>query len=663
MCGITGFVDGSGSNVLALRERVEAMADQLVHRGPDDSGSWIDSSAGIAFGFRRLAILDLSPAGHQPMFSASGRFVIVFNGEVYNFASLRDQMEAKGHQFKGHSDTEVMLAVISECGLQGAVGRLVGMFSFALWDRQEHLLHLVRDRLGIKPLYFGWCGKTFMFGSELKALRAHPEFSLRLDRGALALYVRHNYIPQPHSIYEGISKLRPGCIFTLRREEANVPGSGRVNAYWSAKEVAEEAARNPFSGSEYEAIEQLDTLLRESVRIRMVADVPLGAFLSGGVDSSTVVALMQAESTRPVRTFTIGFHEQAFNEAAHAKRVAKHLGTEHTELYITETEAQEVIPKLPSLFDEPFADQSQIPTYLVSTLARRIVTVSLSGDGGDELFCGYGRYFRARRLWKAVGRLPVAWLGSFARMIRLFSPQEWNRLVGRTFALLPEQCHLQRPGHRVHGLAECLSAGSGYELYRTIVSQWRHPAELVIGASEPTTLLSDHSEWPKDWSFSYQWMMFIDSVTYLPDDILVKLDRASMGVSLEARVPLLDHRVVEFAARIPLAMKLRARRSKWLLRQVLYRYLPPALVERPKMGFAVPIGAWLRGRLRDWAEDLISETRLHQDGVFRAEPIRKRWAQHLSEEADWSYHLWTILTFQEWLKKSTSVLAPGCLST
>ena len=594
------------------------MADQLIHRGPDDSGVWVDAEAGIALGFRRLAIVDLSPTGHQPMTSANGRYVMVFNGEVYNFGELRNDLESRGHSFRGHSDTEVMLEAVSEWGLEAAVKKFVGMFAFALWDRRERLLHLVRDRLGIKPLYWGWQGKTFLFGSELKALRVHPGFDPEINRSALALYLRYGYIPQPYSIYQGIGKLPPGHILSLR---AGAPTSLELSGtalYWSAKEVYENGAANPFRGSEGEAVEELDRLLRESVRLRMIADVPLGAFLSGGIDSSTVVALMQAQSNRPVKTFTIGFHEQEFNEAAHAKTVAAHLGTEHTELYVTPKEAMDVIPKLPTLYDEPFADSSQIPTYLVSALTRRHVTVSLSGDGGDELFGGYTRYGHARKFWGIVRWFPYTSRNAFARLIRVCKPATYDRLMGGFGPLLPRLARPSTVGERMYRLAEIMAVRNPEELYRNLVSYWRHPAEVVLEAKESPTILTQSSDWARLADIS-QRMMFLDLATYLPDDILAKVDRASMGVSLEARVPILDHRVVEFAARIPISMKIRSGQAKWLLRKVLYRYVPRELVERPKMGFGVPIEDWLRGPLRDWAEEIVERGPTAERRVF---PVR-----------------------------------------
>jgi asparagine synthase (glutamine-hydrolysing) len=626
------------------------MADQLVHRGPDDSGVWVDGEAGIALGFRRLSIVDLSPAGHQPMTSSSGRYVIVFNGEVYNFGELRRDLESRGHSFRGHSDTEVMLEAVSEWGLEEAVKKFVGMFAFALWDRRERVLYLVRDRLGIKPLYWGWQHKTFLFGSELKALRVHPDFDPEINCGALALYLRYGYIPQPYSIYQGIWKLPPGHILSLRAGAQTTFGLSRTASYWSAKEVYENGAANPFRGSEGEAIEELDRLLRDSVRLRMIADVPLGAFLSGGIDSSTVVALMQAQSNRPVKTFTIGFHAQEFDEAAQAKSVADHLGAEHTELYVTPREALDVIPKLPILYDEPFADSSQIPTYLVSALTRRHVTVSLSGDGGDELFGGYQRYCNARQFWETVRWFPHFTRKALARFIRVCKPTTYDRLVGGLGPLLPRLARPSSVGERMYRLAEVTTVKNPEELYRQLVSYWKSPTEVVLNANEPSALLTQSSAWARLADIS-QRMMFLDLATYLPDDILTKVDRASMGVSLEARVPILDHRVVEFAARVPLSMKICSGQGKWLLRQVLYRYVPRELVERPKMGFSVPIEDWLRGPLRDWAEGLLNQDRLRREGFFRSEPIGKLWAEHLSAQRNWQGHLWNVLMFQAWREK------------
>ena len=648
MCGFAGFV-GSASEQ-ELRLEVGRMADQLVHRGPDDSGVWVDAEAGIALGFRRLAIVDLTPAGHQPMASSNGRYVIVFNGEVYNFGELRKELESLGRSFRGHSDTEVMLEAVSEWGLEAAVKKFVGMFAFALWDRRERMLHLVRDRLGIKPLYCGSAGRTFLFASELKAFRVHPDFSPEINRGALASYLRYGYIPQPDSIYRGIWKLPPGHLLSLRAGANTSFDVSRAVSYWSAQEVYENGAANPFKGSEGEAIEELDRLLRDSVRLRMIADVPLGAFLSGGIDSSTVVALMQAQSSRPVKTFTIGFHAPEFNEAAHAKIVAAHLGTEHTELYATPREALDVIPKLPTLYDEPFADSSQIPTYLVSGMTRRHVTVSLSGDGGDELFGGYQRYSNAPQFWETAKRFPYFTRKALARFIRLWKPTTYDRMIGGLGLLLPRLARPSSVGERIYRLAEAMAVKNPEELYRHLVSYWDSPTEVVLNAKEAPALLTQSSKCARVGDITER-MMFLDLATYLPDDILAKLDRASMGVSLEARVPILDHRVVEFAACVPISMKICSGQGKWLLRQVLYRYVPRELVEKPKMGFSVPIEEWLRGPLRDWAEGLLDPDRLRREGFLRPEPIRELWAEHLSGQRNWQGHLWNVLMFQAWREK------------
>lgn len=648
MCGITGFFDPSQQMTDdTMQVIVRQMTDTLLHRGPDDGGRWIDAEAGIALGHRRLAIVDLSPEGHQPMVSANERYVIVFNGEIYNFLELRQHLETLGHKFRGRSDTEVMLASFSQWGLNQAINRFNGMFAFALWDRQERVLHLGRDRLGEKPLYYGWHGRTFLFGSELKALKAHPAFIAEINRDALALFLRHNSVPAPYSIYQGIYKLPPGTVLSWNGVNTHpdpVP-------YWSIKEVAESGVAKPFEGSELEVIAQLEELLLEAVGRRMVADVPLGAFLSGGVDSSTVVALMQAQNSQPVKTFSIGFYENAYNEAQHAKSVAQHLDTDHTELYITPEEALAVIPKLPSLYDEPFSDSSQIPTFLVSQLARAHVTVSLSGDGGDELFAGYNRYFLGRSIWQKIGWMSPMLRQPAAHALTGFSPQAWDRSLAIFNALLPANLKQSITGHNLHKLAEILAVPDPETLYTRLASHWKEPEAIVLSSSEPLTALSDRQSWAKLPDFT-QHMMYLDSVTYLPDDILVKVDRASMSVNLEARVPLLDHRVVEFAWRVPLSMKIRSGQGKWLLRQVLYKYIPKKLIERPKMGFAVPIDSWLRGPLRDWAETLLDTSRLKEEGFFNPQPIRQKWKEHLAGDRDWQYYLWDVLMFQAWLEQN-----------
>ncbi|MBD2577195.1 asparagine synthase (glutamine-hydrolyzing) [Oscillatoria sp. FACHB-1406] len=646
MCGLTGYWSQAG-NLENLEAIACKMSNTIIHRGPDSKGTWVDPTTGIALGHRRLAIVDLSPEGHQPMHSANDRYILVFNGEIYNFRDLQQQLLAFGHSFRGHSDTEVMLAAFCQWGIEPAVQKFVGMFAFALWDRQERVLHLGRDRLGEKPLYYGWMGDTFLFGSELKALKAHPHWQGKIDRDVLTLLLRHNYIPAPYSIYQNIYKLPPGTLLTL--PTANPSARPTPKPYWSMQSVVESGRDNPFQGSEREAVAQLDSLLRDAISQQIVADVPLGAFLSGGVDSSTVVALMQAQSSRPVKTFTIGFHEAAYNEANDAKVVARHLGTDHTELYVTPEEALAVIPKLPALYDEPFSDSSQIPTFLVSQLARQHVTVSLSGDGGDELFGGYNRYFLANRIWKQVGWLPQNLKSTIARGLTLRSPEAWNKTFEQLAPILPKSLRQRLPGDKLHKLAAVLAVDSPEALYTNLVSHWSNPAALVLGASEPPTALTDSTHWANLPDFTQQ-MMYLDAVTYLPGDILTKVDRAAMGVSLETRVPFLDHRVVEFTSTLPLALKIRQSQSKWLLRQVLYQYVPPKLIERPKMGFGIPLDRWLRNELRDWAEDLLSEQRLEQEGFFNPQPIRQKWQEHLSGTRNWQYHLWDVLMFQSWLE-------------
>ena len=651
MCGFAGFLcSGPGLPREEWQAVLKGMGQTIAHRGPDDSGIWTDIDAGVGLVHRRLSILDLSAAGHQPMVSPSGRYVIAFNGEIYNHHDLRRLLrDARKAEFdwRGHSDTETLLAGFDTWGILETTHLAIGMFAFVVWDRANRTLTFARDRLGEKPLYYGWQGSTFLFGSELKAFKVHPAFRSAIDRNALALLVRHNYIPAPYSIYQGIQKLLPGSLLTISPQNREA----QPQRYWDARKVVLDGLAHPFTGTADDAVEALDTLLRDAVARQMLADVPLGAFLSGGVDSSAIVALMQAQSSRPVKTFTIGFHEGGYNEADHAKAVARHLGTDHTELYVTPQQALDVIPKLPTLYDEPFSDSSQIPTFLVSQLARQHVTVSLSGDGGDELFGGYNRYALGRRLWNKLSRLPVAVRMVFARMITAVSPDGWNRLLWPIQGMLPLRLPQANLGDKLHKGAKVIAVKSPVELYLMLVSHWSQPTELVLGGAEPPTVLTDPRLQPRTDGFVHQ-MMALDLLTYLPDDILTKVDRAAMAVSLETRVPLLDHRVVEFSWRLPIDYKLGRRAEKWPLRQVLYKYVPKELIERPKMGFGVPIDSWLRGPLREWAEDLLSESRLRQEGYFNPVPIRQKWEEHLAGKRNWHYYLWDVLMFQAWLRAS-----------
>jgi asparagine synthase (glutamine-hydrolysing) len=604
------------------------MTGALQHRGPDDEGLWVDSATGVGLGHRRLSILDLSPEGHQPMVSPDQRYTIVFNGEIYNFLDIRAELEQASFRFRGGSDTEVMLAAFSAWGVEDSVRRFNGMFAFALWDRQERTLWLSRDRLGKKPLYYGWAGRRFLFGSELKALRAHPEFHGEIDRGALALYMRLSYIPSPYSIYRDVAKLPPGTLLAIRSDDCG--SNAKPVPYWCAQEAVEEGVSDQFRGSYQDAQEELDGLLRDAVRIRMIADVPLGAFLSGGLDSSLVVALMQMESRVPVRTFSIGFPEITHDESGHARAVAQHLKSDHTELYATPEEARAVIPRLPEIYDEPFADPSQIPTYLVAALTRSQVTVGLSGDGGDELFGGYGAYFSNHRFYEKYGHLPKNLRTGLSTGLRAF------------------------PSARARRLGQNLNFSSDEQIHHSLISHWAEPGNLIPGAIEPPTAFDDTSRHIDTLNFIER-MMYLDAVTYLPDDILVKVDRASMAVSLEARCPLLDYRVFEFAWRLPFEMKVEKTRGKRILRDLLYRRVPRELVDRPKQGFDVPLSDWLRGPLRAWAEELLSEERLRQEGWLRPEPVRRAWQRHLAGTEDNRDRLWTILMFQAWLAQEVAV--------
>ena len=640
MCGIVGFL--GGSDIESFPNHLDRMARRLVHRGPDSGDIWLNYDSKIGLAQRRLSIIDLSPAGHQPMHSPCGRYVLVYNGEIYNHSDLRVDLETEsgGFNWRGHSDTETLLAALCHWGIQVALTRLNGMFAFALWDTLERRLFLARDRMGEKPLYYGRIGNTFIFASELKALTVHPNWNGKVDRNALALYMRHNYVPTPFSIYEGIFKLPPAHFIAIGEDGCSL---SEPVCYWKLSEIAVSTS-NLASAKPNTLANELDTLLRDSVRLRMEADVPLGAFLSGGYDSSTVVALMQAQSMNSVKTFSIGFAEESYNEARDARAVAEHLGTDHTELYITPDEAMTAIPRLPIIYDEPFSDSSQIATLLVSQLARQQVTVSLSGDGGDELFCGYNRYVLGYQAWQRLNHLSPAIRRAISWALSRVSGSYLDKLQGR----LPRRLQLSSLSDRLLKLADVLTHQDGFEFYRALISHWKNPSEIVLNSIEPDTLLSKNDRLPS-FSDMRDSMMYLDTMAYLPDDILTKVDRASMAVSLEARVPLLDHRLVEFAWRVPIQYKYRYGKGKWLLRQVLYRYVPQELVDRPKMGFGVPIEDWLRGPLREWAESLLSEQRLKEDGFFNPTPIRKMWQEHITAKRRWHYYLWDVLMFQSWL--------------
>jgi len=580
------------------------------------------------------------------MISASSRYVIAFNGEIYNHTGLRAELARAGHApvWRGHSDTETLLAAFEAWGIEQTLKRSVGMFAFAMWDQARRTLTLARDRVGEKPLYYGWIGGLLVFASELKALKAHILFRPAIDRSALALFMRYGYVPAPHSIYEGIRKLPAG---TRLEVEASAPGlEAQPRAYWSVADVISSGLANPFVGNQDDAVSELERILRLSISQQMVADVPLGAFLSGGIDSSTVVALMQAESKRRIKTFTIGFGQATHDEAAHAKAVARHLGTEHTELYVTPEEALTVIPRLPHIYDEPFADSSQIPTYLVAQMARQHVTVSLSGDGGDELFGGYNRYLLTQRTWGTLSRVPVSLRRAAAATLNLVSPSDWTRILDPVQRLAPTRLRQADIGEKVRKGAMVLPAANSEELYDLLLSHWL--GNVVLGGGIGST--NDDRATPHLDDVVHQ-MMAKDMLGYLPDDVLCKVDRAAMAVSLETRVPFLDHRVIEFAWQLPLSLKVRDGQGKWALRQVLYRHIPRELVERPKMGFTVPLAAWLRGPLKNWAEALLDPSRLSRQGFLDPTPIRRAWEEHVSGKRNWQDRLWDALMFQAWLEE------------
>lgn len=636
MCGIAGFWDFRRSRRKEqYLEIITTMTNQILSRGPDSAGTWYDETTGLVFGHRRLVVIDLSSLGHQPMFSQSGSSAIIYNGEIYNAPFIRSELEKLGIFCRSSADTEVLLEACEQWGPEAAIKKMNGMFAFAYWNKRQRKLYLVRDRLGIKPLFWGLKNNIFYFASQLKALTIHPDWQGGIDRQALTSYFRYNYIPAPLSIYKGIYKLEPGHIIIIDAKQHVIK-----KQFWSLESVCQN--RILASCNEFEVLEKIDYLLKDAVKCRMYADVPLGAFLSGGIDSSTVVSLMQAQSTKPIKTFAIGFHELSYNEAIYAKAVAQHLKTDHYELYLNLNEVVKLIPHIPEWYDEPFADSSQIPTYLVSRLAKEHVTVSLSGDGGDELFAGYNRYILAQKLWSVLAVFPMSFKKLASKLIYSFNPTTWDKIA----KIIPGRWRPFRLGDKVHKFAALLIQSSD-DLYKNLVSFWEKPAELVVGGAEIFS-------WPQpitNLNFVEQ-MQYIDSVTYLPDDILTKVDRASMSVSLETRMPLLDYRLVEFVWTLPFQFKLRNKETKWLLRRILEKYLPHQLVERPKMGFGVPIGHWLRDQLVEWAEDLLSTHKLQEDNLLNAQLIRQRWEEHLSKKRNWQHPLWGVLMFQLWREQN-----------
>jgi asparagine synthase (glutamine-hydrolysing) len=642
MCGICGFFTSSKARLSAEQAELalRRMTTALSHRGPDDAGFWMDPKAGLAFGHRRLSILDLSPAGHQPMISEDGRFVLVMNGEIYNFRELRQELRKIGQVFVGNSDTEVMLAAFTRHGIEPALRRFTGMFAFALWDRHKRVLVFGRDRLGEKPLYFSLANQRLLFASELKAFRALPNWQAEVDPKSVAMLLAHKCVPAPFSIYQNVRKLMPACYLTFSEADLEAARTPAPKSYWSLEGAFTEGQENPFQGSEMDARQELTHIITQSIGRQMVADVPVGAFLSGGIDSSLVVALMQAQGAKPVKTFSIGFELEAFDEAQHAKAVAAHLGTDHTEVYVRTPELCGIVPELPRIYDEPFSDTSQIPTVLLCRIARQQVTVSLSGDGGDELFGGYHHYQKTLLLWKYMRLVPVHLRRGFAALIGGVSTRCLERALTRN-------TRLNRLLERSCNLSQVVGAPGFAELCQSLRSQCRGSSEWLREAGTPSSVFTDQSAW-KSISCPLRQMMYADSRSFLPDDILVKVDRAAMDVGLETRIPLLDHKIVEFAARLPVTLLKKDGVGKWVLRQLLYEHVPPVLVNRPKKGFEPPIAHWMAGPLRDWAEDLLSEFRLRDTGLFNVAGVRHKWAQQLAGIRNWSHPLWSVLMFQAW---------------
>lgn len=645
MCGIAGFLGSSASCRDDSRAVLKRMTEGLRHRGPDADGHWQSEDGRVNLGHRRLSIIDLTPTGAQPMATRDGRYTITYNGEIYNFRELRAELEGLGRNFVGTSDTEVLLQAVAEWGIERTLPRFNGMFAFALWDALEGVLYLARDRFGEKPLYYSWQSGTFFFGSELKALRAHPAFRKEIDQDSLALFLRFNYVPWPRAIFRDTWKLGPGHLLRVSPGSAPPPPL----PYWQLRDLIAEREPLSLDPADVAIADMVDSALRSAVKSRMVSDVPLGAFLSGGIDSSTIVSLMQAQSSRPVKTFTIGFWEAPFNEAEDAARVARHLGTEHHELYLSSRECTDVIARLPDIYDEPFADSSQIPTTLVSEFTRRHVTVALSGDAGDEMFGGYNRYHWTRRIWPKLQRIPFSLRAHLSAAVQGLSPEGWERLIDHANPFLPARFRVRGGGDKLHKLARAMDSRTGDDLYRSFVSQWHEPADILLKGQEPPFLSEHLSKAPQSLDYVER-MMYLDTLTYLPSDILCKVDRASMSTGLEARVPFLDPAVAQLAWNLPINTKIHRGIGKWPLRQVLRRYVPSKFFERPKMGFGIPLGDWLRGPLRPWAEEMLDGAALKQDGWFLPEIVHKRWSEHLSGRFNHQHSLWSVLMFQAWLR-------------
>jgi asparagine synthase (glutamine-hydrolysing) len=648
MCGLAGFLDNSHSlSSESLNALSRKMSDTLKNRGPDDAGSWVDQKTGIAMSHRRLAIQDTSLAGHQPMVSKSGRYVIVYNGEIYNYRILRRELKKTGYVFRSQSDTEVLLAAVEVWGLNIALDKFIGMFAFALWDKDNRELYLVRDRVGEKPLYYGLFGNIILFGSELKALEVHDSFVKSINRNAISLLLRYNYIPAPYSIYDNIYKIKPGTFLTIKVEKQKI--STTEHMYWSFENTVKSGCPDNKIFSYEEAKFGIKDALTESIRSQMIADVPLGAFLSGGIDSSLIVSIMQSLSSNPIKTYTIGFDHSEYNEANDAKLIANYLGTEHTELYVTAAQAHDVIPKIPNIFDEPFADSSQIPTYLISKLASSDVTVSLSGDGGDELFGGYNRYCKGYSAWKNLSRMPYPINYFFSEIIHSINPYKWNLLYNYLGKYITNERRHKNIGDKLYKMADIVKINSPQDMYLSLVSFWDNTEEIVLNSSEPMTIPRDYNNWIGNLD-DRENMMFLDTISYLPDDILTKVDRSSMAVSLESRAPFLNHALIELSQRIPIELKIKEGKGKWILRNILNDFIPTNFIDKPKTGFGVPIAEWLRGPLKEWAESLIDNSRLKHDGYFNAVLVSDMWEKHINKDRNYGHHLWSILMFQAWLE-------------